>query len=87
MLSTNPATIALSRLERGGVRTDHYPNLEDMLTDLLMNSGEKIPFIVRDQILPIAIEAWERSIKQDNCEHELDENGVCKHCDFCVEPP
>lgn len=86
MMSTQPATIAVSRFCRGSIRTDHYPTLEDMLADLLMNSGEKIPFVVRDQILPLAITAWERSIKQDNCNHELDEDGVCKHCDLCVEP-
>lgn len=86
MLSTSPAKIALSRFEHGGIRTDHYRTLEDMITDILMNSGEKLPFIVRDQILPLAISAWEQSIKQDNCDHQIDEDGVCKLCDLCVDP-
>ena len=74
--------VALVRFENGGLRTDHFRSLEDMLGELLMNSGDKVPFLVRDKLLPPAIAAWERAIKQDNCEHTFNESGYCNSCEL-----
>lgn len=82
MLSTSPATIAVSRFDGRCVQTNHYVNLEEMIASLLMNSGDKIPFLVRDTLLPPAIATWEKTLKQDNCEHKWDANRVCTLCEL-----
>lgn len=73
--------VVLVRFNGHSSQTDHYESLEDMLEQVLMNSGDKIPFLVRDKLLPPAIEAWETTIKQDNCEHVF-VKGICKRCEL-----
>ena|SRR5579863_2452799 len=90
MMSTSPAYLVVTRFTNSGtptVRTDHYLNLEDMLAKLLMNSGEQIPFLVRDKLLPPAIATWERQIKQDNCDHTFKPPGICTKCDLRLDEP
>ncbi len=77
-------TVVLVRFGSFGCRTDTYANLEDALAKLLMYSGDKIPFLVRDKLLPPAIAAWEKSIKQDACDHEFD-NGFCSKCESSLD--
>ena len=77
---TGNTKITVSRFEHGGIRTDHYENTEALMTDLLMNSGDKFPFHVRDTLLPAAIAAWELQIKQDHCDHDGKTHGKCKKC-------
>ena len=80
MMSTGPARIAYSIFDSRGVTTRHYANLEAMLADLLMNSGDEVPYLVRDKLLPPAIAAWDRSKMQDECEHKI-VDGICVKCD------
>jgi alanyl-tRNA synthetase len=79
MMSTSPARIAYTIFDGRGARTHHYENLEAMLADLLMCSGDEIPYLVRDKLLPRAIAAWDRSKMQDNCVHKV-VDGLCSNC-------
>jgi len=83
-MSTGPATIAVSRFDGRCIRTDHYASFTEMLADLLMNSGDEIPYLVRDKLLPPAIAAWDKSKKQDECAHEV-HRGICKNCELMLE--
>jgi hypothetical protein len=79
MLSTIPARIAYSIFDSHGVTTQHFADLPTMLADLLMNSGVEIPYLVRDKLLPPAIEAWDRAKRQGECAHKV-KDGLCTEC-------
>jgi hypothetical protein len=84
---TGPAGIALSRFDGTGCRTDHFRDLKTMLAELLMNSGDEIPYLVRDELLPPAIKAWDRRKVIDNCKHKIDsKSGQCAGCGESFEP-
>lgn len=76
MMSIGQATITVSRFDRLGVRVDAYRDIEHMLTDLITNSGDQVPYLVRDKILPAAIKAWDEAKYRD-------EHPSCNRHDDC----
>ena len=76
MMSVSPATITVTTFERNGVKVEAYRDLEHLLASLLMNSGDQIPYLVRDKLLPEAIKAWDETKYRE-------EHPCCNRHDDC----
>lgn len=65
MSITSSGKVVVTQVKNGGLQTEHYETLEDLIVGILMTSGVRLVRKVINDVMPNIQEEWKDELDED----------------------